>query len=69
MKIEIEKAENGYVIKVEKSHGTEKRIFDDLHGTLQSLCEDALLHFEGRARTFTGERYGEIQLKIYYKPE
>lgn len=66
MNIKINKAENGYITEVELIGRTETRIHDDLRSAIQSIGEDCLMHFEGKARTFTGDSYGEIKVSLVY---
>ena len=64
MKVEIEKAKNGYITTLETSYGNEKRIHDTLQDALSSICEDALRHLEGKAKSFKGDLYAEARLEL-----
>ena len=64
MKIEIIEAVNGYTSVVKHGHLEETRIHATLKELIQSIGEDALMHFEGRARTFKGSSHGEVKVEI-----
>jgi len=53
---EIEKVSNGYLI-------TNKWNCRFIYQTLEEVFEALLLHFEGRASTFSGESYGRVVIE------
>ena len=59
MNIEIIKAENGYLTKTPDIY-----VHSTLEQAIQRIAETALMHFYGKAKTFTGESYGEAFVKI-----
>ena len=63
MRVKIIKAENGWITIV-GSCREERRIHDTLEDAIQSIGRDALLHFEGKGSTFTGDSYGKVSVTI-----
>ena len=68
MKIEIKKAENGFVTVVNIANRDKTRIHDTLQAAIQSVGRDALMYFEGRGHTFTGSRYGVVSVEVFRDP-
>lgn len=59
--MKIEKVYNGYIVK-----GT---AYTEIYHTLQEVFDSMLLHFEGRAKMFGGDSYGQVIIETTKKTE
>ncbi len=65
MKITIDKAENGYILKYSPQLKQKMFVFQ----TLEELFNWQFMHFEGRADCFNGDSYGSVKIEYSKKEE